>query len=99
MRYRLNNNILVDVSTVDRFLTPLNFERNHALKLIRLSDHTGKAIPCLLDRENQPRDVSALVADFTLETISPSLFARLLETNLSSIPRVDPLGHCQNKMA
>ena len=62
------------------------------MRLMRFGDRTGAKIPCMLDGENQPRNVSALVADFTPDTLSPALLARLREADLSALPKLNPTG-------
>lgn len=62
------------------------------MKLMRFGDRTGTKIPCVLDENDQPRDVSTLVADFTPDTLSPALLEQLRASDLSAFPIVDPTG-------
>jgi 2-keto-4-pentenoate hydratase/2-oxohepta-3-ene-1,7-dioic acid hydratase in catechol pathway len=59
---------------------------------MRFGDRFGPKTPCVLDSAGQPRDVSALVADFTPNTMSPALLERLRAADLSALPRLDPTG-------
>ncbi|NPD16052.1 fumarylacetoacetate hydrolase family protein [Xinfangfangia sp. D13-10-4-6] len=57
------------------------------MKFIRL-ERDGRAIPALLDADNIARDVSAIVSDFTPDTI-PDLKTRLQGVDLASLPALD----------
>ncbi|URK86033.1 fumarylacetoacetate hydrolase family protein (plasmid) [Rhizobium sp. RCAM05350] len=62
------------------------------MRLIRIGERHGAKIPCVLDQQDQPHDVSALVADFTPDTLSAALLDQLRDADLSSFPKVDPTG-------
>lgn len=62
------------------------------MRLMRFGDRFGPKIPCVPDSSGQPRDVSALVADFTPDTMSPALLERLRAADLSALPKLDPTG-------
>jgi 2-keto-4-pentenoate hydratase/2-oxohepta-3-ene-1,7-dioic acid hydratase in catechol pathway len=55
------------------------------LKLVRFG-RKGKEKPGVIDKNGVVRDVSSLVADYTPETISPSLLRTLKKADLSALP-------------
>ena len=55
------------------------------MKLVRFGEK-GHEKPGVIDKDGAIRDVSSLVADFTPETISPSLRQTLEKADLSSLP-------------
>lgn len=62
------------------------------MKLMRYGDRYGSKVPCVLDDEGTPRDVSSLVADFGPRTLSMELLDRLAGANLSVLPVLDTTG-------
>ncbi|MEQ6250682.1 fumarylacetoacetate hydrolase family protein [Sulfitobacter sp. HNIBRBA3233] len=62
------------------------------MKLVRYGDRHGAKIPCIVDADGVARDVSALVADFGPDTLSPDLLARLAEVDPASLPLADIAG-------
>lgn len=62
------------------------------MKLLRFGDRYGAKIPCVMDADGTPRDVSSIVTDFGPKTLSPDLLARLRAVDLSSLPVVMPEG-------
>lgn len=55
------------------------------MKLIRFGP-IGKEQPGLIDADGLIRDVSSIVPDFSPETLTPDLLARLADADLSSLP-------------
>ena len=62
------------------------------MKLSRYGDRSGRKIPCLLDADGVARDVSAVVADFGPETLSPDLMTRLAAVDPATLPVADVAG-------
>ncbi|MCT8161703.1 fumarylacetoacetate hydrolase family protein [Pseudoruegeria sp. SHC-113] len=56
------------------------------MKLARYGASGAPKTPCLIDADGIPRDVSAYVADFTPDTLSPDLLASLGALDPSSLP-------------
>ncbi|MEX0956233.1 MAG: fumarylacetoacetate hydrolase family protein [Rhizobiaceae bacterium] len=55
------------------------------MKLLRIGD-LGKETPAVLDGDGVARDVSSIVGDYSPETLSPDLIARLGKADLASLP-------------
>lgn len=55
------------------------------MKLLRIGD-LGNEKPAILDGDGIARDVSSIVDDYSPETLSPDLIARLGEADLASLP-------------
>lgn len=62
------------------------------MKLMRFGDRHGAKIPCVLDADGTPRDVSSIVDDFGPRTMSPELLAKLRASDLSALPAVEAEG-------
>jgi len=60
------------------------------LKLLRIGP-AGQEKPALLDADGVARDVSSIVPDFSPETVSPELIARLKAADAASLPAL-PAG-------
>lgn len=56
------------------------------MRLMRFGERHEKKTPCILDGNNDLRDVSSLVEDFNPITLSPELLAKLGSADLSSLP-------------
>ena len=61
------------------------------MKLLRIGD-LGKETPAVLDGGGVARDVSSIVSDYSPETLSPDLIARLREADLASLPALPSGG-------
>lgn len=59
------------------------------MKLLRFGA-AGQERPGLLDVDGSVRDASALVDDYSPETLTPALFERLSRADISALPRVEP---------
>lgn len=59
------------------------------MRLVRYGDPHGEK-PGILDTDGQVRDLSALVTDFTPDTLTPALLDRLATVDLTSLPVVVP---------
>lgn len=58
------------------------------MKLLRIGE-AGAEKPAVLDSDGIARDVSSIVRDFSPETISPDLIARLRGAELGTLPALD----------
>lgn len=58
------------------------------MKLLRIGK-TGAEKPAVLDSDGIARDVSSIVRDFSPETISPDLIARLRNAQLGTLPALE----------
>jgi 2,4-diketo-3-deoxy-L-fuconate hydrolase len=56
------------------------------MKMMRLIDGAGRALPCLVDAAGVPRDASAITPDFGPATLGPGLFARLRGVHPEDLP-------------
>ncbi len=59
------------------------------MKLLRFGA-AGQERPGLLDVDGSVRDASALVDDYSPETLTPALIERLSRADISALPRVEP---------
>lgn len=59
------------------------------MKLLRFGA-AGQERPGLLDVDGSARDASALVDDYSPETLTPALIERLSRADISALPRVEP---------
>ncbi len=62
------------------------------MKLSRYGDRYGRKIPCIIDGDGTPRDVSSVVDDFGPRTLSLELLAQLAAIDLKTIPEADIEG-------
>ncbi|MEQ1954626.1 fumarylacetoacetate hydrolase family protein [Mesorhizobium sp. CN2-181] len=62
------------------------------MKLMRLGGRNENKTPCMVGKNGELRDVSAIVTDFTPETLSADLLHRLEASNPADLPLIDPKG-------
>ncbi len=62
------------------------------MKFVRFGDKDAQKIPCVLDRDGQPRDIRRLVGDIGPHTLGDTMLAKVSEADLSSLPIVDAGG-------
>lgn len=62
------------------------------MKLMRYGDRYGAKIPCILDSDGVARDASGLVSDYTPDTLTDDLIARLKAVDPTTLPVADITG-------
>lgn len=62
------------------------------MKFIRLGEIGGAATPGVFGSAGEIRDISALTADITPQSLSGGLIEAVQQTDLSTLPKLDPKG-------
>jgi 2-keto-4-pentenoate hydratase/2-oxohepta-3-ene-1,7-dioic acid hydratase in catechol pathway len=66
------------------------------MKLLRCGNK-GKEKPCVLDEDNQIRDISSIVSDFVPSTLNFSVIEKIKNSNIKSLPEIHQstrIGSC-----
>ncbi|MDC3117270.1 FAA hydrolase family protein, partial [Candidatus Pelagibacter sp.] len=71
------------------------------MKLLRVGEH-GKEIPAIIDSQNNLRNLSKIINDFTPENLNFEILDKIKELNLNSLPLINNnqrIGPCVIKPA
>ena len=71
------------------------------MKLLRVGEF-GNEIPAALDDENEIRDLSKIIKDFSPENLTFEILEKIKKTNLKSLSQLDNnqrIGACVTKPA
>ncbi len=65
------------------------------MKLLRIGD-AGREKPAILDSDNRPRDLSALVSDIAGDTLTPDGLAKIASVDPATLPLLEEgrIGPC-----
>ena len=69
------------------------------MKLLRLGE-IGKEKPALIDKDENFRDLSAIIRDLNPETLNFETIDKINKVEISSLPKLDPnlrIGACISK--